>query len=65
MGISQLVDDQWLILEDEFRLLMDFSDGLSTRFSGSRFLSEVIRGRHRVPGLHSAGVSSFGASRRK
>lgn len=64
MGISQLVDEEWLILEDEFLRLMEFSDGL-TRFSGSRFLSEVITGRHRLAGLHSAGVSSIGGSRRK
>jgi len=65
MGISQLIDEEWLILEDEFRQLMDFSDGLATRFSGSRFLSEVIRGKQRVSGMHSAGVSSIGGSRRK
>ena len=65
MGISQLIDEEWLILEDEFQQLMDFSDGLATRFSGSRFLSEVIRGKQRVSGMHSAGVSSIGGSRRK
>jgi len=65
MGISQLVDEEWLILEDEFRQLVDFSDGPAGRFSGSRFLSEVIRGRQRVAGLHSAGVSSIGGSRRR
>mgnify|MGYP001252689739 CR=1 FL=1 len=65
MGISQLVDEQWLILEDEFQRLMEFSDGLATRFSGSRFLSEVITGRHRLAGMHSAGVSSLGGSKRK
>jgi len=64
MGISQLVDQEWLILEDEFRKLMEFSDGL-TRFSGSRFLSEVITGRHRLAGLHSAAISSIGGSRRR
>lgn len=65
MGISQLIDEEWLVLEDEFRQLLDFSDGLTTRFSGSRFLSEVIRGRQRISGLHSAGVSSIGGSRRR
>jgi len=65
MGISESVDEEWLILEDEFRRLMEFSDGLTTRFSGSRFLSEVIRGRRRIPGMHSVGISSIGASRRR
>jgi hypothetical protein len=65
MGISELVDEEWLILEDEFQRLMEMSDGFALRFSGSRFLSEVITGRHRAGGLHSAGISSIGGSRRK
>jgi hypothetical protein len=65
MGISQLIDEEWLVLEDEFRQLLDFSDGLTTRFSGSRFLSEVIRGKQRISGMHSAGVSSISGSRRR
>ncbi|MHC4712068.1 MAG: DUF4912 domain-containing protein [Planctomycetota bacterium] len=64
MGISDLVDEQWMILEDEFRRLMDLTGALSTRFAGSHFLSEIIARRRAFGVGHSAGVSSFGGSRR-
>lgn len=65
MGISELVDEEWMILEDEFRRLMSFSGSMSDQLSGSRMISEVISGQHRITGIHSAGVSSFSGSRRE
>ncbi len=64
MGISDRVDEEWLIMEDEFRRLMDISGKLHDRFSGSHFISEIIS-RRRGGLIHSAGVSSFGGSRRR
>jgi len=63
MGISDEVDEEWLIMEEDFLRLMD-SGRLSARFSGSHFISEMIS-RRRGGMIHSAGVSSFGGSRRR
>jgi uncharacterized protein len=66
MGISEVFDEEWMILEEEFRRLLEISGPMARHLSGSRMLSELVRGRHRLAaGLHSAGVSSFGGSRRK
>ncbi len=64
MGVSEAIDEEWLVLEDEFRRLMDMSGALSSQVSGSRMLSEVLSGRHRMGGMHSMGISSIGGSRR-
>lgn len=68
MGISESIDDEWLILEEEFRRLVDMTEGVSHRLSGSRFISEVISGRQRareLRGMHSMGISSISGSRRR
>jgi len=66
MGISEMLDEEWMILEEEFRRLLGITGPLAQRLSGSRMLSEVVRGRHRLAiGISSAGISSIGASRRK
>ncbi len=64
MGISELVDEEWLVLEDEFKQLMDLSGATEQRFAGSQFMSEIISRRRNVGGMHSAGVSSLASSRR-
>ena len=64
VGISDRVDEEWLILEDELRKLIDLSGMGSERFAGSRFLSEIISRRRPAGVMHSAGVSSFSGSRR-
>lgn len=64
MGISESVDEEWLIMEDEFRRLMDVSGRLKARFAGSHFMSEIIS-RRRGGMTQSAGVSSFSSSRRR
>ncbi len=64
VGISEVVDDEWLILEDEFRRLMDISGTMSDRFAGSHFFSEIVTERHRGAGMHSGGVSSLATRRR-
>jgi uncharacterized protein len=66
MGISEVFDEEWMILEEEFLRLLEVSGPMAHHVSGSRMLSELVRGRHRVvAGLHSAGISSIGGSRRK
>jgi hypothetical protein len=65
MGMSDVADEEWMILEEEFRRLMEYSGQVSRQMSGSRILSEFLSGRHRLAGMHSAGVSSLGGSRRK
>lgn len=64
MGISESMDEEWLIMEDEFKRLMDVSGRLKSRFAGSHFMSEIIS-RRRGGMIHSAGVSSFSGSRRR
>jgi uncharacterized protein len=66
MGISETLDEEWMILEEEFRRLLGITGPIAQQLSGSRMLSEVVRGRHRLAqGMFSAGISSIGASRRK
>lgn len=65
MGVSDVADEEWMILEEEFRRLMEYSGQVAQQLSGSRTLSEFLSGRHRLAGMHSAGVSSLGASKRK
>ncbi|MCD6406120.1 MAG: DUF4912 domain-containing protein [Planctomycetes bacterium] len=64
VGISEIVDEEWLIMEDEFRRLMDISGTMSERFAGSHFFSEIIAERRRGGRMHSAGVSSLATRRR-
>ena len=64
-GISDLVDEEWMIFEEAFRTLMNISDRMSHRLSGSRTISEIIGARQHMAGFSSAGISSFSGSRRR
>ncbi len=65
VGISDVADEKWMVLEEELARLMELSGAVSERFAGSRFISEKsVRKRQHVL-MHSGGVSSLATARRK
>jgi len=65
VGLSDRVDEEWMVLETELARLMDLSGALSERFAGSHFLSEIISRRREAASMHLAGVGSFSTAGRK